>query len=362
MENKGQTISKTPFENPKYGSTDTFMNGGKIGITSKLFFSYFGQIPSVFGLDLIDDKKLKEDIEEELFGRIVHKVSREEFNVQEQLEIFSLHHFFLESGIMIYVHEENAMLYFKEQNRVQATLIFTAFKKYKIKRKKTTEICLITSSSSRLETQSIAIKKPKINLKLHYNEDFEAIHKSVIKNINKSNTNGLYLFHGQPGTGKSTYIKYLIHQINKKVIFLSTKMAGQLDSTAMTPLLLENKNAVIVIEDAEELISSRDDLRNSNLSMILNLTDGLLGESLGIQIIATFNTDVKNIDKALLRKGRLSTIYEFELLTLDKTNALLKKLGHTIQVQHPLSVADIFNFEISSNYEPRLKKAVGFRN
>jgi SpoVK/Ycf46/Vps4 family AAA+-type ATPase len=130
----------------------------------------------------------------------------------------------------------------------------------------------------------------------------------------------------------------------------------------MTPLLLQNRNTVIVIEDAEELITSRDDVRNSNLSMLLNLTDGLLGESLGIQIIATFNTDVKNIDKALLRKGRLSTIYEFKLLTLDKTNDLLKKLGHTIQVEYPLSVADIFNFEIDSNYEPKLKKAVGFRN
>jgi len=362
MENKGQTISKTPFENPKYGSTDNFMNGGKIGITSKLFFSYFGQIPSVFGLDLIDDKKLKEDIEQELFGTIVHRISRDDFNVQEQLEIFSLHHFFLESGIMIYVHEENAMLYFTEQNRARATLLFTAFKKYKIKRNKTTEICLITTSSLALATQSISIKKPKINLNLNYNDDFGTIHKSVIKNINKPNTNGLYLFHGDPGTGKSTYIKYLIHRINKKVIFLSTKMAGQLDNAAMTPLLLQNRNAIIIIEDAEELITSRDDFRNSNLSMLLNLTDGLLGESLGIQIIATFNTDLKNIDKALLRKGRLSTIYEFKLLTLDKTNALLKKLGHNIQIEQTLSVADIFNFEVDSNYEPKLKKAVGFRN
>jgi hypothetical protein len=335
MKNKTQTISQTQFDSPRYGSIDTFMNGGKIGITSKLFFSYFGQIPSVFGLDGIDDETLKENIEKELFGTIVHRVSREDFNVQDYLETVNLHHFFLESGIMIYVNTENAMLYFTEQNRARATLLFTAFKKYKIKRKKTTEISLITTSSSALETQSISIKKPKINLNLHYNADFGAIHKSVLRNINKPNTNGLYLFHGEPGTGKSTYIKYLIHQINKKVIFLSTKMAGQLDNATMTPLLLQNRNAVIVIEDAEELISSRDDVRNSNLSMLLNLTDGLLGESLGIQIIATFNTDLKNIDKALLRKGRLSTIYEFKPLVLDKTNALLQKLGHSIQVEYP---------------------------
>ena len=139
-------------------------------------------------------------------------------------------------------------------------------------------------------------------------------------------------------------------------------MAGELDNLSMTPFLLENRNSVLVIEDAEQLITSREEVRNSNLSMLLNLTDGLLGESLGIQIIATFNTDVKNIDKALLRKGRLSIIYEFKPLALDRTNALLNKLGHTIEVAHPLAVADIFNFEISNNYEPKLRKAVGFGN
>lgn len=96
--------------------------------------------------------------------------------------------------------------------------------------------------------------------------------------------------------------------------------------------------------------------------MLLNLTDGLLGESLGVQIVATFNTDVKNIDKALLRKGRLSNIYEFKPLALVRTNALLNKLNYQIKVTQPLAVADIFNFEISNNYEPKLKKAVGFRN
>jgi ATP-dependent 26S proteasome regulatory subunit len=118
----------------------------------------------------------------------------------------------------------------------------------------------------------------------------------------------------------------------------------------------------LVIEDAEDLILSRDNHHNSKLSFLLNLTDGLLGESLGIQIIATFNTDLKNIDNALLRKGRLTSIYEFKPLTIDKTNTLLKSLGHEVEINESLPLADIFNIEISNNYEPKLKKAVGFKN
>ncbi|WP_373059356.1 hypothetical protein [Zunongwangia sp. H14] len=81
--------------------------------------------------------------------------------------------------------------------------------------------------------------------------------------------------------------------VEKEVIFLPGQMAQNLDNVAMIKYLMGNPNSVLVIEDAEELIMSRKAQRNSNLSMILNITDGILGESLGIQIIATFKTDVK---------------------------------------------------------------------
>ena len=86
------------------------------------------------------------------------------------------------------------------------------------------------------------------------------------------------------------------------------------------------KITFLVIEDAEELIVSRENNQNSHLSFLLNLTDGILADSLGIQIIATFNTDIKNIDKALLRKGRLTSIYEFKELEFSKVNALFEHL------------------------------------
>ena len=253
------------------------------------------------------------------------------------------------------------VLYSEEQSTI-AKLLFQEIKKFIKISKRTTDISLIYAQNGELNTKELHLKKPKIDFDIHYNEDFQPIHKEIVKQLNKKDIKGLYLFHGQPGTGKSTYIKYLIHQLKKKVIFISPKMAGELDNLSMTPFLLDNRNTVLVIEDAEELITSREEVRNSNLSMLLNLTDGLLGESLGIQIIATFNTDVRNIDKALLRKGRLSTIYEFKNLSLDRTNALLQKLGHNIEVNNSLPVAEIFNFDKDNHYIPKLQKAVGFGN
>lgn len=339
-----------------------FHNPGSYINCNRMYFGYFNKIPNIISIEDINTKLYENWFEKEYCNKIIKHHYQKEFLINSNKFEYTDNIFLLENEIVVNIEDSNVYLLFSEEQCDIVTSILNSLKKFKIKSKKTTDISLIYSLNGELDTKELNIKKPKIDFDIHYNEGFQPIHQEIVKQLNKKDSNGLYLFHGQPGTGKSTYIKYLIHQLKKKVIFISPKMAGELDNLSMTPFLLDNKNTVFVIEDAEELISSREEVRNSNLSMLLNLTDGLLGESLGIQIIATFNTDVKNIDKALLRKGRLSTIYEFKNLTLDRTNSLLQKLGHTIEVDNPLPVAEIFNFDKDNHYIPKLQKAVGFGN
>ena len=348
------TLQNTNFD--IYESSGTYIN------CYRMFHGYYNKLPNFKSIDCIDIEAFKKWLEVAYENQIIKQHYKQRFDSQKKESKFVDHFYFLKEGIIINAERSSIYILFSPELEISANVLLDEIKIFIKIPKKTTDISLIISKAEGLVTKEVHIKKPKINFSIHYNEDFLPIHKTMVKQLNKKDTNGLYLFHGQPGTGKSTYIKYLIHQLKKKVIFISPKMAGELDNLSMTPFLLENRNSILVIEDAEELITSREEVRNSNLSMLLNLTDGLLGESLGIQIIATFNTDVKNIDKALLRKGRLSVIYEFKPLALDRTNALLKKLRHNIEVSHPLSVADIFNFEISNNYAPKLRKAVGFGN
>ncbi|WP_291102935.1 MULTISPECIES: AAA family ATPase [unclassified Flavobacterium] len=347
------------LQNTNFGildSTSTYVD------CFRMYLGYYNKIPNFKSLNFIDIDSFKNWFENKYENQIIKQHYKQRFDSPKKELKYIDHFYILKQDLMLNVERNSIYILYTNEQETTVNVLFEECKKFIKIPKKTTDISLIIAQNGSLETKEVHIKKPKIDFNIHYNEDFFSIHKSMVKQLNKKDTNGLYLFHGQPGTGKSTYIKYLIHQLKKKVIFISPKMAGELDNLSMTPFLLENRNSVLVIEDAEELITSREEVRNSNLSMLLNLTDGLLGESLGIQIIATFNTDVKNIDKALLRKGRLSIIYEFKPLALDRTNALLNKLGHIIEVAHPLSAADIFNFEISNNYEPKLRKAVGFGN
>lgn len=327
----------------------------------RMYFGYYNTLPNYMSIDNIDIVSFKKWFEKEYEFQIIKQHYRKDFDSEKKEMEFVDHFYFLDNEIMLNVELSNIYILFESEDE-KISLLFEECKKFIKIQKKSSDINLIIAREGDLVTKELHIKKPKIDFNLHYNEDFSSMHKIIVKQLNKMDHTGLYLFHGDPGTGKSTYIKYLIHQVRKKVIFISPKMAGQLDNINMTPFLLENRNSILVIEDSEELITSREEVRNSNLSMLLNLTDGLLGESLGIQIIATFNTDVKNIDKALLRKGRLSLIYEFKALSVKRTNILLNKLGHELEVEKPLSVADIFNFEINTNYAPKIRGVLGFGN
>ncbi|MBP9848165.1 MAG: AAA family ATPase [Flavobacterium sp.] len=343
-------------------SFDVFNGGGNYINLLRMYFGYFNEIPNIKAIDNIDITAMRQWIAKEMFEDIIKTHYNQTYHPSKKKNFYSDHFFLLKNQIIINLYQQSVYIVFETSLENKAQELQDKLLKFQLKSKRTTQISFIISNNKGLLTKKIDIKMPKINIDLHYNDDFKKTHQLVVKNLKKLNTKGLYLFHGLPGTGKSTYVKYLIHQQNKQVIFLSPKIAGNLDDLAFTEFLLDNPNCVLVIEDAEDLIISRENQHNSRLSFLLNMTDGLLGESLGIQVIATFNTDLKNIDKALLRKGRLTAIYDFKPLTVNKTNDLLKKLGHDIEVDNSLSLAEIFNFEVETNYRPKLRKAIGFGN
>ena len=75
-----------------------------------------------------------------------------------------------------------------------------------------------------------------------------------------------------------------------------------------------------------------------------NRSDGLLGDAMHQQIIATFNCDLASIDPALLRKGRLIANYEFNKLDIESAKTLSDKLGFgRDSVTEPMTLAEIYN-------------------
>ena len=342
--------------------SDLYANGNGYINHYRYYSAIFETIPNRLTIDELDVVKVRAYVNKEYASEIVNQNFAQNYAYKTKKIQFEDQYIVLKNNLVINIYEEAVYLLFANDIAEFANeflLKLVPFKK-KARTSKTTDISLIIKGSYGLDTRELKVKKPSLNIDLHYNDNFKAVSANIITNIKKSKTQGLYLFHGQPGTGKSTYIKHLIHQQTKKVIFMPPNMAGNLDSMELTEFLIDNPNCVLVIEDAEDLIVSRENNYNSRLSFLLNITDGILSDSLNIQIIATFNTDLKNIDKALLRKGRLTSIYEFKDLETNKTNDLLKTLKSDYVSEKAMSLADIFNLEVDTNYESKTKKSVGF--
>jgi hypothetical protein len=232
--------------------------------------------------------------------------------------------------------------------------------KYRVKDK--SKIYMLTNSYGELTLTSMPVDSPEMELSLNYGDDFTTTSESIIKSLNEEKS-GLYLFHGSPGTGKSSYIKYLCSGVvNRKIAYIPVGLISSLTSPDMLPLLMDNKDLVLVIEDAEKALVSRDESGRSDLvSTILNLTDGFLGQSLNISVVATFNTAKEKIDEALLRKGRLRHCYEFKKLSQEQASKLAKTLGKNVdEVVSDMTLADIYYMETSTGYEPEKERRVGF--
>jgi hypothetical protein len=217
-----------------------------------------------------------------------------------------------------------------------------------IKTKKKSNINLVKSEMGHLDTEEYDLVSPDINLELNYGKEFVKIHDVIVSRLNSPKDKGIILLHGDPGTGKTSYLKYLTRLItDKDILFIPPSMAEMLSEPSIIPFLMEHKNSILIIEDAERVISDRETNGSSaGVSNILNLTDGILGDCLGIQVIATFNMKREKIDQALLRKGRLIAEHKFGKLTVDETNNLLKSLNKDYVSKEEMVLADIYNVDI----------------
>lgn len=213
---------------------------------------------------------------------------------------------------------------------------------------------IVTVNNSGYDSNLFYLKKQNINIEDNYNDDFCY---DTFLDLNKQNKTSFILLHGEPGTGKTTLLKKLINDLNgeKDVLYMDSHIFESFSSSDFLQYAMKSlKNNIVVFEDCEKLLASRDKTYSPFLNTLLNMTDGFLAEALNIHFICTFNCPLDKIDKALLRKGRLSMRYEFNKLSVEKT----RKLLNDNTISEPMTLAEIYNRE-QNQPEQKIKK-IGF--
>ncbi len=222
-------------------------------------------------------------------------------------------------------------------------------------------IALVIQTPRGYDTTSFELPDQKLDIELGYGKAFKPIHEKIINTLNKKNGKGLVLLHGTPGTGKTHYLKYIASKIkDKRVLFIPPYLADFITSPEMTPFLIQNSNSILFIEDAERVITDRNNGGANGVSNILNITDGILSDILKIQIVATFNMDKAKIDSALLRKGRLIAEHKFDALPIDDANNLIKHLGKDHVATKPMTLTEIYNLDEAEYKSEDKYSPIGF--
>ncbi|MGO8927947.1 MAG: AAA family ATPase [Limisphaerales bacterium] len=188
-------------------------------------------------------------------------------------------------------------------------------------------------------------------LALHYGADFPAWEQQWLAQLARRRS-GVTILFGPPGVGKTSYLKMLMGRFLDRFSFYYVPLSSfaLLSAPGFVGFWLDQnrghpgKVKLAIIEDAENLLLPRDERSRAQVSNLLNIGDGFLGEHLKIHVVATTNVPIRQLDEAVRRPGRLVGSREFRRLTRAEALRLAQVKGLTLtNGSDTWSLAEIYN-------------------
>ena len=278
--------------------------------------------------------------------------------IQEKVEILMMGMVYLWKNMIVNIvfmkSKPTICLFVKNKKEAEEFLKLTKVKVLQKRKDRKNIYSILIKSNEGLEEKKLLFDYQEIDIKKNYNDDLPW--NELMKFVD-DDKEGLALLYGPAGTGKTTLLKGLIQENpRKEFVMINSKDLETPDNGEYLEYFLENKNRIFILEDCEKLLLTRNQGGGSNqLITILNMTDGLLGSTMKTKFICTFNTNLRNIDEALLRKGRLRLKYCVGTLSLEKT----RKLMNDSNVQKEMTLAEIYNRGENDFSKKEIKK-IGF--
>lgn len=186
------------------------------------------------------------------------------------------------------------------------------------------------------------------------------------------------ILNGEPGTGKTHLIRSFLMRMDCVFLIVPTNLIDSLDKPNFLPLLIGVKEAhekpvIMIIEDGDACLVPRKSDNISTIGSLLNLSDGILGSIIDIKMIISTNAEIKEIDHAILRPGRLCRNINVGPLPYEHANKVYQRLmsSPTVKLDYRkfYTLAEVYdkvnNVEsniISSSRSNVNRRIIGFSN
>jgi Cdc6-like AAA superfamily ATPase len=212
---------------------------------------------------------------------------------------------------------------------------------------------VLTTRCGVLTTRDITLRSALQNhadVSLNYGDDFSSWSLQFIWQLKRQRC-GVTILRGEPGTGKTTYLRYLTRKLRRthRFYYLPLTVYPLLSNpSAVDFWMIEQEmypklRKIVILEDAESLLMERASDNQASVSNLLNISDGFLGDVLRVHVICTINCPIDRIDPALLRPGRLVAMREFARLSATDATALARAKGLPLSRESDCSLAEIYN-------------------
>jgi len=163
----------------------------------------------------------------------------------------------------------------------------------------------------------------------------------------------ILILKGPPGTGKTTFIKGLLHFSKSNAVFVQDE--GLLSKDALFVDFFESSTKFLICEDADAFLTPRCK-GNQFVHKFLNVAEGLISNKDKKIILTTNLSSINDMDQALVRPGRCFDILEFPELNRKEAEILAKKFELDLDFSDKnFTMAEVLNCKKNNKV-----KSIGF--
>jgi hypothetical protein len=205
------------------------------------------------------------------------------------------------------------------------------------------------------------------------NVDFNPIAVPFISDVDRYIENFLnakapiLILQGSPGTGKTTFVKYILQAMQKRVLQLKDEfnVTYSFDeelfySSDFYKQLIFDDYDVQVYEDINQVLYKNQEAELNPINKFLSVTDGLISKYK--KIIITTNIESKSqLNPALLRPGRCFDVLEFRNLEGVEIDNLCDSCAQELTLQtESISLSEFFAKKDGMKHSSMVLNRVGF--